>query len=124
MIVMIEPLITDEYLGHDNGSRPSRGPLAAGAARRRIQPDLPRLPDASRMVRCCIAGLGGGEMDRGPDRDDNGIPDWQEDENYIDEAPTNAPVGTSGCLIALASLLSGAAMAGLRMRRRGGRAIC
>ena len=62
-------------------------------------------------------------MDRGPDRDDNGIPDWQEDENYLDEAPTNAPVGTSGCLIALVSLLIGAAMAGLRVRRRGGRAL-
>jgi hypothetical protein len=62
-------------------------------------------------------------MDRGPDRDDNGIPDWQEDENYLDEAPTNAPVGASGCLVALASLLSGAGMARLGMRRRGGRAI-
>lgn len=37
------------------------------------------------------------------DRDDNGIPDWQEDENYRDEAPRGAPVG-GGCLLSLASL--------------------
>lgn len=38
------------------------------------------------------------------DRDDNGIPDWQEDENYLDEAPKGAPVGTTGCLLGLLSL--------------------
>ncbi len=59
-------------------------------------------------------------MYSGRDRDDNGIPDWQEDENYRDEAPSSAPVGSSGCLIALMSLLAGAAMAGgVRARRRG-----
>jgi hypothetical protein len=42
------------------------------------------------------------DIDR--DRDDNGIPDWQEDENYIDEAPRGAPVGTSGCLLGMLSL--------------------
>jgi hypothetical protein len=59
-------------------------------------------------------------MYSGRDRDDNGIPDWQEDENYLDEAPSSAPVGSSGCLVALMSLLAGAAVAGgARARRRG-----
>jgi hypothetical protein len=57
-------------------------------------------------------------MYEGRDRDDNGIPDWQEDENYLDEAPTKAPVGTSGCLVALLSLLAGAAMTGRAEARR------
>jgi hypothetical protein len=61
-------------------------------------------------------------MNRGRDRDDNGIPDWQEDENYLDEAPQSAPVGTSGCLVALVSLLAGAAMAGVGARRLSGSA--
>ena len=59
-------------------------------------------------------------MYRGMDRDDNGIPDWQEDENYLDEAPMNAPARTGGCLIALLSLAGGVAMVGLGARRRGG----
>ena len=42
------------------------------------------------------------------DRDDNGVPDWQEDENYLDEAPRGAPVGTGGCLLALVSLATAA----------------
>ncbi|HZC98746.1 MAG TPA: hypothetical protein VFA46_00655 [Actinomycetes bacterium] len=64
-------------------------------------------------------------MYRGRDRDDNGIPDWQEDENYLDEAPSNAPVGTGGCLVASMPLLAGAAVAGaavasrVQTRRRG-----
>jgi hypothetical protein len=61
-------------------------------------------------------------MNRGRDRDDNGIPDWQEDENYLDEAPQSAPVGTSGCLVALMSLLTGAAIARVGARRLSGRA--
>ena len=44
------------------------------------------------------------DIDR--DRDDNGIPDWQEDENYLDEAPRGAPVGPGGCLLGLLSLAS------------------
>jgi hypothetical protein len=40
------------------------------------------------------------------DRDDNGIPDWQEDENYIDEAPRGAPVGAGGCLLGLLSMMT------------------
>lgn len=43
-------------------------------------------------------------MWQGPDRDDNGVPDWQEDENYRDEAPRGAPVGGAGCLLPLALL--------------------
>ncbi len=44
------------------------------------------------------------------DRDDNGVPDWQEDENYLDEAPRGAPIGTSGCLLGLVSLAAAAAL--------------
>ena len=47
--------------------------------------------------------------DMGRDRDDNGVPDWQEDENYLDEAPRGAPVGTAGCLLGLLSLATVAA---------------
>lgn len=42
------------------------------------------------------------DIDR--DRDRNGIPDWQEDENYLDEAPKGAPVGPGGCLLGVLSL--------------------
>jgi hypothetical protein len=62
-------------------------------------------------------------MSWGRDRDDNGIPDWQEDENYADEAPPNAPVASSGCLIALASLVAGAALVGRGARRQVGRRL-
>jgi hypothetical protein len=44
---------------------------------------------------------------QGEDRDDNGVPDWQEDERYRDEAPRGAPVGGAGCLLGLAMLLLG-----------------
>lgn len=47
------------------------------------------------------------DIDR--DRDDNGIPDWQEDENYLDEAPRGAPIGTGGCLLGLLSMVTVAA---------------
>ena len=30
-------------------------------------------------------------MDRHRDRDYDGVPDWQEDENYADEAPIRGP---------------------------------
>jgi hypothetical protein len=54
---------------------------------------------------------GGGAVNRDidRDRDANGIPDWQEDENYIDEAPRGAPVGTGGCLLGLLSMMTLAA---------------
>ena len=61
-------------------------------------------------------------MSWGRDRDDNGIPDWQEDENYLDEAPQNAPVRAGGCLIALLSLLRAVATVALGWWRRGDRA--
>jgi hypothetical protein len=51
-------------------------------------------------------------MYRDRDRDENGIPDWQEDENYLDEAPKGAPVGTSGCLLGLLSLAAVATAVG------------
>jgi hypothetical protein len=50
--------------------------------------------------------------DSNRDRDDNGIPDWQEDENYLDEAPPGAPVGTGGCLLSLLSLTTAATVIG------------
>jgi hypothetical protein len=50
------------------------------------------------------------DIDR--DRDDNGIPDWQEDENYLDEAPRGAPVGVTGCLLGLLPLATVAAALG------------
>ncbi len=71
------------------------------------------------MVRCRDREAGGA-MDR--DRDDNGIPDWQEDENYLDEAPRGAPVGGGGggCLLGLVSVLGWAAVAAAGLRRPGG----
>jgi hypothetical protein len=58
------------------------------------------------------------DIDR--DRDNNGIPDWQEDENYLDEAPRGAPVGAGGCLLGLLSLATAATVlarvAGYRSR--------
>jgi len=50
------------------------------------------------------------------DRDDDGIPDWQEDENYADEAPVRGPWRTrarrgaqgAGCALPVAFLLAAA----------------
>jgi hypothetical protein len=50
--------------------------------------------------------------DSNRDRDDNGVPDWQENENYLDEAPPGAPVGTGGCLLSLLSLATAATVLG------------
>jgi hypothetical protein len=50
--------------------------------------------------------------DSNRDRDDNGVPDWQEDENYLDEAPPGAPVGAGGCLLSLLSLATAATVLG------------
>jgi hypothetical protein len=63
------------------------------------------------MKRWLIARKGGGAVDRDidRDRDANGIPDWQEDENYIDEAPRGAAVGAGGCLLGLLSMMTVAA---------------
>ena len=55
------------------------------------------------------------------DRDADGIPDWQEDENYADEAPLRGPdsprarMRGGGCALPVGLLL--AAGAGLLARR-------
>jgi hypothetical protein len=66
------------------------------------------------MVRAVRSLEGGGAMHRDidRDRDDNGVPDWQEDENYLDEAPRGAPVGMGGCLLGLLSLAAVATVLG------------
>jgi hypothetical protein len=66
-------------------------------------------------------------MDR--DRDADGIPDWQEDANYADEAPVRGPWRTryrrggapGGCALPLALLLAAAGTLARRgtLRRRG-----
>jgi hypothetical protein len=54
------------------------------------------------------------------DRDGNYVPDWQEDENYIDEAPYRSPDRSRrpglGCAGLLAVLLAAAARAALKRR--------
>jgi hypothetical protein len=46
------------------------------------------------------------------DRDLDGIPDWQEDENYADETPVRGPYrpgrAAGGCALPLAVLLAAA----------------
>ena len=61
-------------------------------------------------------------MDR--DRDYDGVPDWQEDENYADEAPIRGPGsprgrvrGGMGCALPVALLLTGVALAARRATR-------
>ena len=60
------------------------------------------------------------------DRDADGIPDWQEDENYADEAPIrgsgnprNRMGGVGGCALPVGLLL--ACAAALTARRAAGR---
>jgi hypothetical protein len=62
------------------------------------------------------------------DRDADGVPDWQEDENYADEAPIRGPdsprarrggVGGGGCALPVALLLAGAGLLARRTTRRG-----
>lgn len=58
------------------------------------------------------------------DRDNNGVPDWQEDENYADEAPLRPPYRTraraagTGCAGVLAALLAATVAAGAVLKRR------
>jgi hypothetical protein len=59
------------------------------------------------------------------DRDANEIPDWQEDENYLDEAPIRGPGsprarlgGGSGCALPVALLLAAATLVTRRTSRR------
>jgi hypothetical protein len=69
------------------------------------------------------------------DRDDDGVPDWQEDANYADEAPVRGPwrgryrrgmggargAGGAGCAMPLALLLAAAGtLARLAAGRRRG----
>ena len=59
-------------------------------------------------------------MDSHRDRDYDGIPDWQEDENYLDEAPIAGPgsprarMRGGGCALPVALLV---AAISLRARR-------
>ena len=61
------------------------------------------------------------------DRNDNDVPDWQEDENYADEAPIRGPdsprarmsrVGGPGCALPLALLWAGVGLAARAAIRR------
>ena len=54
------------------------------------------------------------------DRDADGVPDWQEDENYVDEAPIRGPGHPTarmrgvGCALPVALVLAGAGLAARR----------
>jgi hypothetical protein len=58
------------------------------------------------------------------DRDADGVPDWQEDENYADEAPIRGPgsprhrIRGGGCALPMALLLAGAGLLARRPGRR------
>src|SRR5215207_2984670 len=64
-----------------------------------------------------------GAMDRDRDRDYDGVPDWQEDENYADEAPIAGPgsprarMRGGGCALPVTLLLAGVALGGRRAVR-------
>jgi hypothetical protein len=58
------------------------------------------------------------------DRDADGVPDWQEDENYADEAPISGPGsprsrmrGGGGCALPVGLLLAGVALAARQAAR-------
>jgi hypothetical protein len=57
------------------------------------------------------------------DRDADGVPDWQEDENYADEAPIRGPgsprsrIRGGGCALPVALLLAGAGLVARRTTR-------
>ena len=58
------------------------------------------------------------------DRDLDGIPDWQEDENYADEAPIRGPgsprarLRSGGCALPVGLLLAGVALAACQAAAR------
>jgi hypothetical protein len=63
------------------------------------------------------------------DRDANDVPDWQEDENYADEAPIRGPgsprarmggVGGAGCALPAALLVAATGLAAARRATRRG----
>ena len=68
--------------------------------------------------------MGGSPVSWDRDRDADGIPDWQEDENYIDEAPIAGPgsprarMRGGGCALPVGLLLAGAAHTARRAARR------
>ena len=68
--------------------------------------------------------MGGSPVSWDRDRDADGIPDWQEDENYIDEAPIAGPgsprarIRGGGCALPVGLLLAGAALSARRAARR------
>jgi hypothetical protein len=57
------------------------------------------------------------------DRDADGVPDWQEDENYIDEAPIGGPgsprarMRGGGCMLPVGLLLAGVVLTARRAGR-------
>ena len=62
-------------------------------------------------------------MDSHRDRDHDGIPDWQEDENYLDEAPIAGPGSPrarmgGGCALPVGLLVVVALTARRAARRR------
>ncbi|HSK35806.1 MAG TPA: hypothetical protein VLA80_03640 [Actinomycetota bacterium] len=63
-------------------------------------------------------------MDRHRDRDRDGVPDWQEEGNYADEAPIVGPhsprarMRGGGCALPVALLLTGVTLA-IRRATRG-----
>ena len=62
-------------------------------------------------------------MDSHRDRDYDGIPDWQEDENYLDEAPIAGPgsprarMRGGGCALPVALLVAGISLGARRTAR-------
>ena len=58
------------------------------------------------------------------DRDADGVPDWQEDENHADEAPIRGPgsprarLRSGGCALPVALLLAGTGLLARRTARR------
>ena len=62
-------------------------------------------------------------MDGRRDRDYDGVPDWQEDANYADEAPIAGPgsprarMRGGGCALPVALLLAGFALRARRATR-------
>jgi hypothetical protein len=58
------------------------------------------------------------------DRDADGVPDWQEDENYADEAPIRGPGGPrgrmrgGGCALPVALLVTATVVGARRLAGR------
>ena len=67
--------------------------------------------------------MGGSPVSWDRDRDADGIPDWQEDENYIDEAPIAGPgsprarMRGGGCALPVALLVAAISLRARRVAR-------